>query len=78
MLHVCVQLLSRLQLFETLWTITRQAPLFMGFSRQEHLSGLSCPTPGNPPDPWVELASLSPDWYSVVSIMADSLQPHVL
>ena len=36
---------SRL-LFATLWTITHQAPLSMGFSRQEYWSGLPCSTPG--------------------------------
>ena len=31
---------SRVQLFEALWTIARQAPLFMEFSSQEYWSGL--------------------------------------
>ena len=31
-----------------LWTITFQAPLSMGFSRQEYWSGLPCPPPGDP------------------------------
>ena len=31
----------------TLWTIARQAPLSMGFSRQESWSGLPCPSPGD-------------------------------
>ena len=30
----------------TLWTVARQAPLSMGFSRQEHWSGLPCPLEG--------------------------------
>ena len=34
------QSLSRVQLFVTLWTIARQSPLSMGFSRQEYWSGL--------------------------------------
>ena len=33
---VVVQLLSRVQLFVTPWTVTYQAPLSMGFSRQEY------------------------------------------
>ena len=37
---------SRVQLFLTPWTIPRQAPLSMGFSRQEYWSGLPCPPPG--------------------------------
>ena len=40
---------SRVQLFVTLWTIARQAPLSMGFSRQEYWSMLSCPSPGDLP-----------------------------
>ena len=47
---VCVcagaQLLSHVQLFVTLWTVACQAPLSMGFSRQEYWSGLSFPPPG--------------------------------
>ena len=34
----------------SLWTVVPQAPLFMGFSRQEYWSGLSCPPPGDLPD----------------------------
>ena len=33
----------------TLWTVACQAPLFMGFSRQEYWSGLPCPPPGIEP-----------------------------
>ena len=33
-------LLSRVQLFATLWTVAHQVPLSMGFSRQEYWSGL--------------------------------------
>ena len=42
---------SRVQLLVTLWTEARQAPLPMGFSRQEYWSGLPYPPPGDPPDP---------------------------
>jgi len=34
--------------------LTRQAPLSMGFSRQEYWSGLPCPPPGDTPDPGIE------------------------
>ena len=37
---VCVCVLSRVRLFTVLWTVAHQAPLSMGFSRQEHWSGL--------------------------------------
>ena len=38
-------------------TVVRQAPLSMGFSRQEHWSGLPFPSPGDLPHPWIELGS---------------------
>ena len=39
------------------WTVARQAPLSMGFSRQEYWSGLPCPPPRDLPDPGIEPAS---------------------
>ena len=51
------QLLSHVQLFATLWTIARQAPLSMGFSRQEYWSGWPFPSPGSLPDPGIEPSS---------------------
>ena len=53
MLSHCVQLCA------TPWTIVRQAPLAMEFSRQEYWSGLPFPPPGDLPDPGVELMSLA-------------------
>ena len=41
----------------TLWTITRQASLSMGFSRQEYWSGLPIPSPRYLSDPGIEPAS---------------------
>ena len=38
-------LLSRVQLFATPWTVVRQAPLSMGFFRQKYWSGLPFPSP---------------------------------
>ena len=49
---------SHVQLFVTLWAIAHLAPLSMGFSRQEHQSGLPCPLPGDFPDPGIEPVSL--------------------
>ena len=43
----------------TPWTVARQAPLFMGFSRQEHWSGLLCPPPGDLPYLGIEPMSLT-------------------
>ena len=45
---------SRVQLFLTLWTVASQAPLSMGFSRQEYWSGLPCPPPGDLPNPGID------------------------
>ena len=42
----------------TPWTVAHQAPLSMGFSRQEYWSGLPCPPPGDLPNPGIEPASL--------------------
>ena len=39
---------------ETLWTVVHQAPLSMGFSRQEYWSGLPFPSPGDLPPPGLE------------------------
>ena len=55
----CVLSCFRLvRLFATLWTIAHQAPLSVGFSRQEYWSGLLCPNPGDLPDPGIEPKSL--------------------
>ena len=40
------------------WTEAHQAPLFMGFPRQENWNGLPFPSPGDLPDPGIEPASL--------------------
>ena len=45
---------------ETPWIVVCQAPLSMGFPRQEHWSGLPCPPPGDFPDPGIELTPLTP------------------
>ena len=50
--------LSSSRHFEILWTVARQAPLFMGFSRQEYWSGLRCPPPRDLPNRGVKPASL--------------------
>ena len=42
---VKVKSLSRVRLFVTPWTVAHQAPLSMGFSRQEYWSGLPFPSP---------------------------------
>ena len=51
---VKVKSLSRVQLFATVWTVGHQAPLSMGFSRQEYWSALPFPSPEDLPDPGIE------------------------
>ena len=52
-------MLRHVQPFATPWTVARQAPLSMGFSRQEYWSGLPCPPPGDLPDPGIKPESLA-------------------
>ena len=52
---MCV--LRHIQLFATQWTVTCQAPMSMGFSKQEYWSGLPFPPPGDLPDPGIEPVS---------------------
>ena len=53
-MHVCAQSLSGIQLFVTPWTVAHQAPLSMGFFRQEYWSGLPHPPGGDLPDPGIK------------------------
>ena len=55
---VCLCVLSCVQLSATPWTVAHQAPLSMGFSRQEYRSGLPFLTPGDLPNPGTEPMSL--------------------
>ena len=52
-----IKSLSRVRLFATLWTVACQAPLSMGFSRQEYWSRLPFPSPGDLPNPGIEPGS---------------------
>ena len=54
-----VKSLSCVQFFVTLWTVTFQTPLSMGFSRQEYWSKLLCHSPGDLPNPGIRPMSLS-------------------
>ena len=47
-------MLSCVQLFVTPWTVARQAPLSLGFPRQEYWSGLPFPSPGDLPEPGIK------------------------
>ena len=50
---------SPIWLFAASWTVAHKAPLSMGFSRQEHWSGLPCPSPGDLPNPGLKSVSLT-------------------
>ena len=50
-------MLNHVQLFAMPWTVARQAPLSMGFSRQEYQSGLPFPSPGDLPNPGIKPTS---------------------
>ena len=58
MRHAVLSHFSHIELFATPWTVAPQAPLSMGFSRQEYWSGLPCPPPGDLPDIGIEVSSL--------------------
>ena len=53
-IKVKVKSLSHVRLFVAPWTVVYQAPLSMGFSRQEYWSGLPFPSPGDLPDPGID------------------------
>ena len=53
-MKVKVKSLNCARLFVTPWTVAYQAPLSVGFSRQEYWSGLPFPSPGDLPYPGIE------------------------
>ena len=55
----CASCFSPAWLCETPWTVGHQAPLCMGFPKQEYWSGLPCPSPGDLPDPGIKPSSLT-------------------
>ena len=59
---------SHVQLCVTTQTAARQAPLSLGFSRQEYWSGLPLSSPGDLPQPGIEPTSLLPP-----ALVVDSL-----
>ena len=62
---MCDQLFNRVQFFVAPWTVACQAPLSMGFPRQEYWSGFLFPSAGDLPNPVIK--PVSPAW------QADSL-----
>ena len=77
---------SHVQLFVTPWTVAHQAPLSLGFSRQDYWSGLPCPPPEGLSDPGIGLTSPVPhaDRFLLLghqlrvsrSVMPNSLWPY--
>ena len=61
-------MLSHVQLFAISWTVAHQAPLAMGFPRQEYWHGLPFPTPGDLAD-----AGLNPRLPCLLRWQSDSL-----
>ena len=83
------KLVSPVQFFATLWTVSYMAPWSIGFSRQEYCSGLPFSSPCDLPNPGIELGSpaLQTDALSseplgkpseIHSVMSDSLRPQGL
>ena len=67
---------SHVQLFATPWTAAHQAPLSMGFSRQEYWRGLPFPPPRVFPNPGIKPKSLaSPALAGRIFITAPSAKP---
>ena len=65
--------------FVTPWTVALQAPLSMGFSRQEYWSGLPCPPPGDLPHPGTEHGSPHLLNWQVYSLpLAPLRKPHMV
>ena len=66
MLLLLLSHFSHVQLFVTLWTVAHQAPLSMGFSRQEYWSVLPFPPPGDLPNSGIEPTLLVPPALQVI------------
>ena len=74
---VCVHVVSRVRLFATPWTVAYQAPLSMGFSRQEYWTGLPFPSPGDVPDPGIKPESLHLLYWQVNSLPLHHLRSFI-
>ena len=73
MCGVVLSCFSHVRLFVTLRTVPHEAPLSMGFSRQEYWSGLPCPPPGDLPEPGMEPVFLVSPELQVDSLPTESL-----
>ena len=64
---------SHVQFFATLWTVVHQAPLSLGFSRQEYWIGLPFPTPGDLLEPTSPLCPTLADGFFTTSTTWEAL-----
>ena len=64
--------------FAAPWTEAYQAPLSMGFPRQEYCSGLPFPSPGDPPDPGTEPGSPALQANSLLSEPLGDIQASII
>ena len=71
-----VKSFSHVRLFAIPWTVAHQAPLSMGFSRQEYWSGLPFPSPGDLPDPRIEPRSPALQADALTSELPGKLSGH--
>ena len=60
------------------WAVAHQAPLSMGFPRQEHCSGLPFPSPEDLPDPWIKPMSLGSPALLAYSLLTWWILPRVI
>ena len=68
------QLLSHVQLIVTLWAVTCQGPLSMGFFRQEYWDGLPFLPPEDLPNPQIRPSSPAPPALQVDSLLMHHLE----
>ena len=74
--HACVfSRFSHVQLFGTQWIVACQTPLSMGFFRQEYWSELSCPPPGDLPNPVIK--PVSPALQADSLVLSHQGNPHL-
>ena len=77
-MHACMlSRFSHVRLCVTLWTAPCQAPLSVGFSRQNYWSGLPCPLPGDLPDVRIKpMSPASPALQADSSLLSHQGRPH--
>ena len=76
-MYLCVCVLSCVWLFVTPWTVAHQAPLSMGFSRQQYLSELPFTPPVELPNSGMEPASLVPPALTEILYPCDTQEASV-